>query len=246
MSVEIDLTNCDREPIHVPGAIQPHGALIATDRDLVVRQASANLAAYLGVDVTAAVGQPLRALLGGEAETALGLALASNRFERLNPMALVGQGRALHGTAHRWGDGVVVEVEPASGSAADAVDDLRQTLVSISSSASLAELLQTIADEGRALTGFDRVVIYRFDEAGAGEVVAESRAADLEPYLGLHYPASDIPAQARRMYLVSWLRYIPDARYVPVPIVPERSPATGAPLDLTYAFLRSVSPIHLE
>jgi light-regulated signal transduction histidine kinase (bacteriophytochrome) len=98
----------------------------------------------------------------------------------------------------------------------------------------------------RGLTGFDRVMVYRFDPDWNGEVVAEERRDDLEPFLGLHFPASDIPAQARALYLRNWLRLIPDARYAPVPLVPERNPHDGRPLDLGASTLRSVSPVHLE
>lgn len=98
----------------------------------------------------------------------------------------------------------------------------------------------------RALTGFERVMLYRFDENGHGSVDAEAKAPELEPYLGLHYPASDIPQQARRLYLQNWVRVIPDARYTAARLVPALRPDTGAPLDLGFSVLRSVSPIHLE
>ncbi len=96
----------------------------------------------------------------------------------------------------------------------------------------LGALCDALAGEVRRLTGFDRVMVYRFDPSWNGEVVAEQRRDDLEPFLGLRYPASDIPAQARALYVRNWLRLIPDARYVPVPLVPERNPLDGRPLDL--------------
>ena len=101
------------------------------------------------------------------------------------------------------------------------------------------------AEEIRALTGFDRVMVYRFDADWNGEVVAEVKRTDLEPFLGLHYPAADIPAQARRLYTLNWLRLIPDVHYRPSRLVPEFDPS-GASLDLSFSVLRSVSPIHIE
>src|SRR4029079_176650 len=96
----------------------------------------------------------------------------------------------------------------------------------------LQDLCEATVHEIRRITGFERVMLYRFDEQGHGSVDAEARDHRLHPYLGLHYPASDIPRQARQLYLANWLRIIPDARYHPVPIVPALRPDTGAPLDL--------------
>ena len=88
--------------------------------------------------------------------------------------------------------------------------------------------------------------VYRFDEEWNGEVIAEAKRADLNPFLGLHYPASDIPAQARRLYTINWIRLIADVAYRPVPMVPVFDPDSGDPLDLSFSTLRSVSPMHLE
>jgi light-regulated signal transduction histidine kinase (bacteriophytochrome) len=119
-------------------------------------------------------------------------------------------------------------------------------VVRLQSARDAASLAQIAAEQVRALTGFDRVMVYRFDAEWNGEVVAESKREDLEPFLGLHYPASDIPAQARRLYTINWLRFIADVGYRPSPLVPRADPETGAPLDLGHAALRSVSPIHIE
>jgi light-regulated signal transduction histidine kinase (bacteriophytochrome) len=110
----------------------------------------------------------------------------------------------------------------------------------------LHELAAIITQEMRRTTGFERVMFYRFHEDGSGSVDAEARDAVHEPYLGLRYPASDIPAQARRLYLKNWLRLIFDTDQKPAPIVPSLRPDTGAPLDLSFSVLRSVSPIHIE
>ena len=111
---------------------------------------------------------------------------------------------------------------------------------------SVEELCQVVTQELCSLTGYDRIMVYQFDEEWNGAVIAEHCVEGLEPYLGLHYPASDIPAQARAMFLLNGLRVIPDAQYQPVPLFPTAHPGTGQPLDLSRAHLRSVSPIHLE
>ena len=111
---------------------------------------------------------------------------------------------------------------------------------------SVAELCAIAAQEIRDISGYDRVMVYRFDSAWNGEVVAEDRQSAVESYMGQHFPASDIPAQARAVFIQNWLRIIPDAQYTPVPIEPTINPSTGRPLDMSSTLLRSVSPIHLE
>jgi light-regulated signal transduction histidine kinase (bacteriophytochrome) len=106
-------------------------------------------------------------------------------------------------------------------------------------------LYRVAAREMRALTGFDRVMVYRFEHDGSGEVVAESARTGLESYLGLHYPASDVPQQARILYQRNWLRIIPDVDATPSIIEPPVDRA-GQTLDLSMSVLRSVSPIHIE
>src|SRR6185436_8095552 len=123
---------------------------------------------------------------------------------------------------------------------------MRQSVRRLQDAATLAELFDIAAREVRSLTGFDRVMVYRFDRDWNGEVVAEARLDSLEPFLGLHYPAADIPAQARRLYTLNWLRIITDVSYRPSRLVPEVEPDSGAPLDLSFSVLRSVSPIHIE
>ncbi len=119
-------------------------------------------------------------------------------------------------------------------------------LTGVQDAADLSSFLQSAAEEVRAATGFDRVMLYRFQEDDSGVVIAEDKALELEPYLGQHFPASDIPKQARDLYLRNRIRLIPDAHYTPSAITPEINPVTGRPLDLTFSVLRSVSPVHLE
>ena len=229
------LRGCAEEPIRIPGAVQPHGALLASaGPDLAVVVASANAGALLGREV---LGLPLADLLDPDRlETGLALRTALD-------------GRTFEVQAHSVDGLLVTEWEPveeASEAGPAWHRRLPRVLQRLQAADDLAALCDTLADEVRQLTGFDRVMVYRFDADWNGEVVAERRRADLEPFLGLRYPASDIPAQARALYLRNWLRLIPDARYSAVPLVPAHNPLDGQPLDLGGAALRSVSPVHLE
>jgi two-component system, chemotaxis family, sensor kinase Cph1 len=249
----VDLTNCDREPIHIPGAIQPHGVLLALrEPDLLILQASANLPDVLGVPLAQALGQPLDAVLDVEGrdavQRALGDASSLQHVEEANPLRLTIAGSRYDGLLHRHLGVAILEIEPGPREPrpARAHHPLRSAVVHLQAADTLSRLCETIVTEVRLLTGFERVLIYRFDEEGHGVVEAEVKDDALDSYLGLRYPASDIPRQARELYLRNWLRIIPDARYAPVHLVPALRPDTGAPLDLSFSVLRSVSPIHLE
>ena len=238
---EPDLRGCADEPIRIPGAIQPHGVLLGvTEPDLSVVVASANAAELLGRDPT---GSDLATLVGEAVATQLrttGLAV-------LNPLRVRLGERSLDLVAHRADGLLVVELEPLEQAhEADPVWHRRLPLVlqRLQAAVTLDDLAVALADEVRALTGFDRVMVYRFDQHWNGEVIAEDARADLEPFLGLRFPASDIPPQARALYVANWLRLIPTSRYEPVPLVPDS--LDGRPLDLGGSVLRSVSPVHLE
>jgi light-regulated signal transduction histidine kinase (bacteriophytochrome) len=251
---EADLTNCDREPIHVPGAIQPHGILLALDEQLsTVVIASANAAGLLGVPADGVVGAAPADLLGPAAAATIAARVAAGL--PTEPLVLVLpegpgdlRGRELDVHVVRSGDRIVVELEPVvgTGSLSLSYGSARGAMARLTGTESIADLADHLAHEVRELLGFDRVMVYRFDPQWNGEVIAEQRRPDLNPFLGLHYPATDIPAQARRLYTVNWTRLITDIGYTPVPLDPIFDPATDAPLDLSFSRLRSVSPIHVE
>ncbi|HTB75131.1 MAG TPA: ATP-binding protein [Polyangiaceae bacterium] len=245
--LNVNLAECDREPIHIPGAIQGHGALIAmTEPELTIAHVSANVATFLGVEAAWAIGKPLADVAGESTEAAVTAALRRDPLTSVNPVPIVLGERTYDGILHRNGVAAILELEPSAEPTASDGELLRPAFTRLQSATSLPELLATAVAEIRALTGFDRVMAYRFHEGGEGEVVEEAKAHDLESYRGHHYPASDIPAQARRLYVLNWLRIIPDVAYVPVPLIPALSPGTGQPLDLSLATLRSVSPVHVE
>jgi two-component system, chemotaxis family, sensor kinase Cph1 len=245
----LDLTQCEREPIHIPGAIQPHGVLLALrEPGLAILQVSANASALLAREPDALRGLPLRQLLEPEGLGLLEAALAGERPQESNPLPLAVGAARFDGLVHRHQGATLLELEPVRPDAHDPALQrrLQRAIARMQEASTLQALCETAAREVRALTGFERVLVYRFDEAGSGAVIAEEKAEGLDAYLGLHYPASDIPRQARELYLRNWLRLIPDRDYRPAPLVPPLRPDTGAPLDLSFAALRSVSPVHLE
>ncbi len=257
----VDLTNCEREPIHIPGSIQPRGVLLALhEPELRVVQVSENLTEMIGPPVGAALGRPVAEVLGQAVADQLASHLASfSDLRERNPLLVqvptaagVQQMDAvLHRPPQPPGAGLlVVELEPSVGPRPFAFPNtyqaVRAAVGQLNRAVDLQQLYDIAARATRDLTGFDRVMIYRFDDEYNGVVVAEARRPDLNTFLGLHYPASDIPAQARALYEKNWVRLISDVRYRPRPVRPAVNPLTGAALDLTHSTLRSVSPIHLE
>lgn len=249
--ISIDpLDSCAQEAIHVPGGIQPHGALIALAPErLDVIQASDNCADILGFAVDAGSCGALRDLpwqCPGFANAVAAWASTSERayFKRHG----LG-GRLLNVSAHRTPQALLLEFEPAdtATSGGDVLyDGLRNFLEATEPSLDVTSLADAAARQVQRLTGFNRVLVYRFDADWNGTVLAEAGDGVLPSYLDLRFPASDIPAQARALYLANRLRLIRSADYTPSPLRPALCPTDGAPLDLSYAALRSVSPVHLE
>jgi light-regulated signal transduction histidine kinase (bacteriophytochrome)/CheY-like chemotaxis protein len=247
--VAVDLTNCDREPIHIPGSIQPHGFLLACDASLdVVQRHSANAEQYLGIPVVPQC--KLESLIGPDALHDVRNALATSN-DPAKPGLLMGlpvgdEGRRFDISVHRHLGSTIIEFEPLSASGSQSSLDLARILVTrLRRFGNEDELLQNAARLVQALLGYDRVMVYRFAPDGSGHVVSEAKRPDLETFLGLHYPASDIPRQARALYVKNTIRIISDANAARVLIEPELD-AQGEALDLSYAHLRSVSPIHCE
>jgi chemotaxis family two-component system sensor kinase Cph1 len=243
----VTLDNCAREPIHIPGHIQPHGALLVFGRDAGLTGWSANAAAMLGLSPV--LGLPASGLgLGQDVLALLQEALAGSATEDASPMAIetVAGGQQFDCVMHADTGQVLVEFElrhqPSDTVAAFALK-AHAAIDRLKRQRSLPALLQIAVEQVRAITGFDRVMAYRFRHDDSGDVVAEARAEQLEPYLGRRYPASDIPAQARRLYVLNTLRLIADVRYQPVPVLGQPD---AAPLDMSHCTLRSVSPAHIE
>lgn len=255
MSEPIDLTTCDQEPIHLPGAVQPHGVLVALDGErLTITHVSANAAALIGATPESLFGRGVEALLsenerGESARWSRDLSqLKQGRPAYQSTWALYNGEGSWDAITHRFGDKLFIELERSpetSEQRANALyHNLQDSLVRIEQATSVKEMAALACEKVSRLCGFDRVMMYRFDRDWNGEVIAEERRSDLEPFFGLHYPASDIPKQARELYTKNWLRFIADRDYRPAPIV--AAPDQTEPLDLSYSVLRSVSPIHLQ
>ncbi|QLF93619.1 GAF domain-containing protein [Pseudomonas sp. ABC1] len=249
------IENCAREPIHIPGSIQPHGFLLVLDSlSLEVLQASENVIDWLGAPADSLAGAALADLFEGGA--ALAHAVSRADREERTPWQLgvlrlprAGEVRDVVAMAHFAGDVAIVEFEEVEG-ARQANGDLHPTLATfigqLQDAADIQQLCRLAIGEIKRLTGFGRVKAYDFDDDGNGRVLAELADADYPSYLGLHFPASDIPAQARALYCANRVRLIVDANYRPSPLVPALNPRTAQPLDLSQAALRSVSPVHLQ
>jgi two-component system, chemotaxis family, sensor kinase Cph1 len=252
---DLTLTNCDREPIHIPGAIQSHGMLLTfSEADFIVLQISQNAAEFLGDRPAAFLGQPLSRLMD-ESQLAIIQGCMNADFENVNPLRLSlqvnGKSTGFEGVVHRTDGVIVLELErPIPDRQAVSFFDfykfVKTPIGRIQNTQTLGELSQQTVKTIATLTGFDRVMLYRFDPDGSGHVIAEQKTDRADSFLGLHYPASDIPKQARAIYRLNLLRIIPDAGYEPVPLAPPLNPVTGAPLDLSLSVLRSVSPLHAE
>jgi two-component system, chemotaxis family, sensor kinase Cph1 len=247
----VDLSNCAKEPIHIPGSIQPHGVLFALHEPaLTIAQVSANTPDVLGMEPELLLGRPLDSLLDADALGVLTEALRSGHPQENNPFPVTVGSRAFDGIVHRHQGATLLELEPvramAEGEEGSLQRLLQRAIARLQAAENLRELCDTAAAEVRRLTGFERVTIYRFDAEDNGEVLSENKREDLDAYLGLHYPASDIPQQARQLYMLNWLRIIPDREYRPAPLLPSLRPDNQQPLDLSFSVLRSVSPIHLE
>jgi chemotaxis family two-component system sensor kinase Cph1 len=252
LNTPVTLTNCDRELIHIPGSVQPYGFLLCLSPDTKrVVHASENTLALIGMAAEDLVGGGLDQVLG-----AASIAEIEGLLPTLTEAAKL-LGARLEQVAgqpfykiilHRYDQLLWLEFEPVAETSVSVVDlpSLNLALGQMLGAASVAEFCQLAVDQVREITGFDRVLMYKFAQDASGEVVAEARRDDLEAFLGLHYPATDIPQQARAMYLKNWLRFIPNVNYEPAKLVPVLNPQAHRPPDMTYAVLRSVSPIHLE
>lgn len=243
----VDLTNCDREPIHIPGSIQPHGAMLVYDAALsTVLRHSENAHDVLGLSGEIN-GTPAETHLGYELVHSLRNAV-SGVGEGARPALLLGEpldDRRFDIAIHRYRSNTIVEFEPAARDNDSPLHLARSMIGRISQLDTVEKLVQQSARLIRGTLGYDRVMVYRFERDGAGKVIAEVKRTDLESFLGQYFPASDIPKQARELYLRNTIRIISSSSYRPVPVVPVLD-LSGEPLDLSYAHLRSVSPIHLE
>jgi chemotaxis family two-component system sensor kinase Cph1 len=241
---------CEAERIQVPAAIQPHGVLLAVSPVGRVTFASANGGPLLGADAQQLLGVDIGSISGLDDQDFLEQVwqTAARPGARV-PTTVTLAGGPAEMIAFLSGGDLVLEFELGAASEserrADWFELLPDALAQLQSAPTVESLTSSLAEIIRRLTNFDRVMVYRFDKDWHGTVIAESKEDELEPYLGLRYPASDIPAQARALYALNWQRLIPDATYEAVPVLADSGRDAGK-LDLSDSTLRSVSPIHLR
>ena len=249
----VDLSNCDKEQIQFCGAIQPHGLLIAVQEpDLIVRHMSANAEALLGLSSDELLGRPLDLLFDADQLQRFRLAVARQRNLTCPPIHIMtarfgGRLGDAHVFVHRHDGLLLVEFESQGQddplSLQDLYSEVRTSIAELQATDSVQAFFDLAVARIRRFTGYDRVLAYKFLEDGSGWVLAEDREPELESYVGLHYPASDVPEPARRLFSMKWISHLPDVGYEPVPLLRMKQ-ADEHPLDLSYAFLRSVSVMY--
>ena len=256
----VDIANCDDEPVRTPGCIQGHGLMLAVNpADLVVAQASENWPDWTGQPLEAVLGQPLAKVLG-EVEAGRVAEMVAHEVLESNPLYALTlrlptsaqPGVSLDLSIHLADGVLIVELEPTGRGDSPAVTDsdyysmVKKTLVRLKAAASLAEFCDVAAHEVRRVTRLDRVMIYRFHADDTGEVLADAHRDDLHSWLGLRYPASDIPKPARDIFKRIGVRPLPDVEGTLCEMVPLVNPATGRPLDMTHCALRGASVMYTE
>jgi len=245
----VNLTNCEHEPIHIPGSIQPHGFLIGIDENSkTITFCSGNSFEYCGLTYDFLLGKTFEEAFGETNRQLLSDYVAQFGLESSLHQKLMFQDRSFLCSIHKSGDTYIIEAEPEDSKniTHDSIYSQSMKFVSyMNTTSTLQELCALVAKSTREITGYDRVMVYRFDKQYNGEVFAESCREDLEPFLGLHYPHTDIPPQARELYMRNLMRLITDINYTPVPIY-TIDDGLDKNLDLSISILRSTSPIHVE
>ncbi len=261
---QADLSNCDRELIHLAGSVQPHGVLwVLQEPQLRIVQASNNSTALLGRPLPWLVGA-LLAELGGDAAERVQELLAEEELAEGAPLRcrirVDGREIELEGQLHRGSDGALIaELEPLGGAPAawhmaatvalegpELLTRLSGAVQRLSEASTIGTLADAVVRSVRELVGYDRVMVYKFDPEGHGKIIAEARDMRLDSLLGHHYPATDIPQRARDLYIRNRVRVLVDVDYVPAAIEPRLRPAGGGDLDMSMCYLRSMSPLHLQ
>jgi len=246
----VNLTNCEFEPIHIPGSIQPHGFLIGINSDsFKIDFCSGNISDYIEIDFKNVLNTAFDSTFGVEQQNLVKEYISKNLLLSSSPLRLNLAGKEFLCTLHKSENIYILEAEPLSenkNKLSDVYDQTSQFLSYMNETHTLKELCDLVAKGTREITGYDRVMVYRFDKDYNGEVFAESCREDLEPFFGLHYPHTDIPAQARELYMQNLMRLIVDVNYQPVPIYTTDDGNDDKNLNLSLSILRSTSPMHVQ
>lgn len=245
----VNLTNCEFEPIHIPGSIQPHGFLLGINsKTWKIDYCSGNISEYISLEYKEVLDQDFNLLFGEEQQRQVRDYISQDLLLSSTPLKLELIGKSFLCTLHKSDEIYILEAEISlenNKKLADVYDQTSQFLAYMNETHTLKELCDLVAKGTREITGYDRVMVYRFDKDYNGEVFAESCRDDLESFYGLHYPHTDIPAQARQLYMQNLLRLITDINYTPVPIY-TIDKGEDKNLDLSLSILRSTSPIHVQ
>ncbi|OQW32292.1 MAG: hypothetical protein A4E19_19890 [Nitrospira sp. SG-bin1] len=250
----VDLSNCDREQVQFCGAIQPHGVLLVlSEPDCMITHVSANTEERLGLTSEDLLGQPIDRLLNHEEAQLFRRQVSHEKNLTCPPVCLFtapvpGPMKEAYFFVHRNENGLlIVELEgkglPGPVSLQDLYSEVRASMADLQRTESLQAFFDLAVSRIRRFTGYDRVLAYKFLEDRSGWVLAEDREEGLESYVGLHYPASDIPEPARRLFSMKWISHLPDVGYEPVPLIAKQG-EEEKPLDLSYSILRSVSVMY--
>ncbi len=250
---KVDLSNCDREPIHIPGRVQAHGFLLAyRPGSGQIEFASENVKDFTDIAAKQAIGltmqdfmelqKPIHFRAEHLEQVLAGIEAGKTEFF----VRITGKKQSFNLIGHKSDELVVLEFEPVADDVTgiklhNVIGDL---INPIQQGISLSDLLTLLAKHVKNIIQYDRVMVYKYWEDWHGEVVAAEKNEDLEPFLGLHYTASDIPKQARELYLTNLVRIITDVNSVPSPLV--TTAGNNEPLDLTHSTLRAVSPMHIQ
>jgi chemotaxis family two-component system sensor kinase Cph1 len=244
----VNLDNCEQEPIHIPGSIQPHGFLIGiTASGFLIDFCSANTDEYIAMGHAELLGKKFSEVFGSDREASLKAYIDNNSSSSVL-FSFIFRDKKFSCNVHLSHDVYILEAEPdmeVETYLPDTYEQTRRFLSYMQETTSLQGLCASVANGIREFTGYDRVMIYRFDEDYNGEIFAESKRDDLEPFFGLHYPHTDIPVQARELYIRNLLRLIVDINYTPVSLYTIDN-KENKNLDLSLSTLRSTSPIHVQ
>lgn len=236
---------CGSLPIHLINVIQPYGALIVVNKEMNdIVQVSDNITTLLGRTPKEIIGTPVSDYFTQEP-------LSSNGPDKI-PQVLSIRGKRYLGFIHNKPGFYIIEInleseaEAVDGSFITVYQEIREAMPPIEDAQSLSLAAQRTASFLKKKSGFDKVMIYRFDELWNGHVIAEAMEPGMESYMNFTFPASDIPKPARDLYEKNAYRFIPDTKYQPVKLYPVLNPATHSFLDMSDCNVRGVSTVHLE
>jgi two-component system, chemotaxis family, sensor kinase Cph1 len=208
---DVNLTNCDREPIHIPNAIQPHGILFAiAAEDLAILQVSENITETINLSPETVLTQSIDTIFAPNSRQAIEQHLVAEtplKAPLYLKFANDHNNRQFHTTIHQQDELIILELEHVGVendlSCFQFFQTIKTSIERLQQTETLTQLCQAAVQQVYHLTGFDRVMIYKFHPDSSGSIIAEAVDDTAEPYLDLRYPATDIPKQARALYTLN-------------------------------------------